>query len=85
MAKTKQERIAKYEANIVAAEQRIQVEEAKINASRKKIRDEQKRISGWKAEILSCTGELLAEQFRASNLSLEDALAALDLQGEVQP
>lgn len=84
MAKSKRERIAKRKADIAAAQQRIQAEEAKISVSRKRIKAERRRISCWDKEVLKLHGELLAEQVQASNLTLEDALAALDLQGEEQ-
>lgn len=82
--KNKFQRINEREQDIAAAEQRIQVEEAKISAARKRINAEKQRIRGWKEEICNCEAALLAEKFRASNISLEVALSALDHQSGQQ-
>ena len=84
MPKTKQDRIEERQKDIAAAKQRIEQEEAKISSAKARINSEKKRIRGWQDEICRYEEELLAEKFRASNISLEDALAAIELQSDQQ-
>lgn len=84
--KPKIEGIDNLKEEIAAAEKRIATEETKIAACRERIKRERLRIRQRREEILSREATLLAERYRASNMSLEDALAALDLSADtVQP
>jgi predicted nucleic acid-binding Zn-ribbon protein len=79
MATSKAERINTLQENIAAAEKRIAAEEQRIAASRQRIARERKRIRENNEQILKIEEALLAEHYRSSKLSLDDALAALDL------
>ncbi len=79
MATSKVERRNTLQESITAAEKRIAAEEQKIAASRQRITRERKRIRDWNEQILKSEEALLAEHYRKSKLTLDDALAALDL------
>lgn len=80
--KNRYDQIQACEQEIADAEQRIQAESAKITAAQARIRKERKRIQTMNDEISRHQAALLAEKFRSSNLTLEDALAALELQSD---
>ena len=82
MATSKAERINTLKESITAAEKRIAAEEQKIAASRQRITRERKRIRDWNEQILKSEEALLAEHYRKSKLTLDDALAALDLSAD---